>query len=93
MNGSQGLLAGDLIIITGRKKLMKHVLFAAVALVALTACEREVQSVEWYKGRDAERMEVIRECKANPDKLNKTQNCINAKQANREILNAGSASR
>jgi hypothetical protein len=35
-------------------------------------------------------MEVIRECKANPDKLNKTDNCINAKQANREILNAGS---
>ncbi|MDR1423611.1 MAG: EexN family lipoprotein [Azoarcus sp.] len=60
--------------------------FAALALI-LTACEREVQSVEWYKDHDAERMEVVRECKANPDKLNKTENCINAKQANRDIYN------
>jgi len=62
--------------------------FATLAL-ALTACEREVQTVEWYKAHDAERMEVVRECKANPDKLNKTENCVNAKQANREIYNAG----
>ncbi|MDR1351538.1 MAG: EexN family lipoprotein [Zoogloeaceae bacterium] len=59
-------------------------------LVALSGCEREVQSVEWYKANNAERMEVIVECKADPDRLNKTQNCKNAKQANREILNAGS---
>lgn len=61
---------------------------AALAL-SLTACEREVQTVEWYKAHDAERMEVVRECKANPDKLNKTENCVNAKQALREIYNAG----
>jgi predicted Fe-S protein YdhL (DUF1289 family) len=64
-----------------------------VALLALTAtlagCEKEIRSVEWYKANDIERMDVIRECKANPDKLNKTENCINAKKANREILNAG----
>jgi predicted Fe-S protein YdhL (DUF1289 family) len=72
---------------------MKHFLlgFALLFLIALSGCgEREVQSVEWYKANNAERMEVIRECKADPDRLNKTQNCINAKQANREILNAGS---
>ncbi|MDR1229164.1 MAG: EexN family lipoprotein [Azoarcus sp.] len=65
-------------------------LIALLALAAaLAGCEREVQSLEWYKANDAERMEVIRECKANPDKLNRTENCINAKKANREILNAG----
>ncbi|MDR0702511.1 MAG: EexN family lipoprotein [Azoarcus sp.] len=56
---------------------------------ALTACEKEVRSVEWYKANDVERMSVIVECKSNPDKLNKTENCINAKKANREILNPG----
>ncbi|MDR1888920.1 MAG: EexN family lipoprotein [Zoogloeaceae bacterium] len=68
--------------------LVATLLPVGLALV-LAACEKEVQTVEWYKANDAERMSVIRECKANPDKLNKTQNCINAKQANREILNAG----
>jgi predicted Fe-S protein YdhL (DUF1289 family) len=71
---------------------MKHLLLTIVAmplLASLPGCEKEIQSVEWYKANDAERMSVIRECKANPDKLNKTQNCINAKQANREILNMG----
>jgi predicted Fe-S protein YdhL (DUF1289 family) len=81
-----------LIFIIERKQLMKHLLLTVVAtslLASLVGCEKEVQSVEWYRANDAERMSVIRECKANPDKLNKTQNCINAKQANREILNTG----
>jgi predicted Fe-S protein YdhL (DUF1289 family) len=60
-----------------------------LSLAGLCGCEREVQSVEWYKEHDAERMEVILECKADPDKLNQTPNCVNAKKANREILNAG----
>ncbi|MDR2093102.1 MAG: EexN family lipoprotein [Azoarcus sp.] len=65
-------------------------LIALFGLAAvLTACEKEVRSVEWYKANDAERMAVIIECKSNPDKLNKTENCINAKKANREILNPG----
>ncbi|MDR2030683.1 MAG: EexN family lipoprotein [Azoarcus sp.] len=62
---------------------------AALVALALAACEREVQTVEWYKAHDAERMEVIIECKENPDKLARTENCINAKKANREILNSG----
>ncbi|MDR3214090.1 MAG: EexN family lipoprotein [Azoarcus sp.] len=67
------------------------IVFALVALSAVLAgCEKEVRSVEWYKANDTERMAVIRECKENADKLNKTENCINAKKANREILNAGS---
>jgi predicted Fe-S protein YdhL (DUF1289 family) len=73
------------------RKLNTALIFTGLlALTSLSGCEKEVQSVEWYKEHDAERMEVIRECKANPDKLNKTDNCVNAKQANREILNAGS---
>ena len=64
-------------------------ILAALAALALTACEREVQTVEWYKEHDVERTEVINECKANPDKLAKTENCINAKKARRELLNAG----
>jgi predicted Fe-S protein YdhL (DUF1289 family) len=68
---------------------MKHFLSGLLLLpllAVLSGCEREVQSVEWYKANDTERMEVILECKADADRLNKTQNCINAKQANREIL-------
>ncbi|MDR1661855.1 MAG: EexN family lipoprotein [Azoarcus sp.] len=64
------------------------IIFFALA-ATLAGCEKEVRSVEWYKANDAERMEVILECKANPDKLNKTENCINAKKANWEILNPG----
>ncbi|MDR2625294.1 MAG: EexN family lipoprotein [Zoogloeaceae bacterium] len=62
-----------------------------IALVAsgLAACGRELQSVEWYKEHDAERMEVIRECKADPDRLGKTENCTNAKKANLELLRSG----
>ncbi|MDR2364872.1 MAG: EexN family lipoprotein [Zoogloeaceae bacterium] len=69
---------------------MKKYLLSGLAcislLIALSGCEREVQSVEWYKEHDAERMEVVLECKADADRLNKTQNCINAKQANRELI-------
>ncbi|MDR0529010.1 MAG: EexN family lipoprotein [Zoogloeaceae bacterium] len=64
-----------------------HIPLFFAALAALSACEKETQSLDWYKAHDAERMETIRECKANPDKLGKTQNCVNAKRANRELLN------
>ena len=68
----------------------KAIILTLAALSAgLAGCEKEVQTVEWYKAHDAERMEMVRECKADPDKLSRTQNCVNAKQANREIYNAG----
>ncbi|MDR2261186.1 MAG: EexN family lipoprotein [Azoarcus sp.] len=72
------------------KQVSTPALAALFALgLALAACEREVQTVEWYKAHDVERMEVIIECKENPDKLARTENCINAKKAQREILNSG----
>jgi predicted Fe-S protein YdhL (DUF1289 family) len=72
-------------------KIMKkrNLITPLLLLLILGGCGREVQSVEWYKEHDAERMEVILECKSDPDRLNKTENCINAKKANREILNRG----
>ena len=67
------------------------ILTLAALSAALAGCEKEVRSVEWYKSNELELMAVIRECKANPDKLNKTENCINAKKARREMLNPGNA--
>jgi hypothetical protein len=68
----------------------KAIILSLAALsLGLSGCEKEVQTVEWYKANDVERMDMVRECKANPDKLSRTPNCVNAKQANREIYNAG----
>jgi predicted Fe-S protein YdhL (DUF1289 family) len=68
---------------------MKRLILAmttATLFAGLGGCEKEVQTVEWYKEHDAERLAVVRECKENPDKLNKTPNCVNARRANTEIL-------
>ncbi|MDR2688317.1 MAG: EexN family lipoprotein [Azoarcus sp.] len=65
---------------------MKRLILVMTTVILFTGCEQEVQTVEWYKEHDAERLAVVRECKENPDKLNKTPNCVNAKRANTEIL-------
>jgi hypothetical protein len=71
------------------KQLAFPLIASAILFAGPTACSKEIQTVEWYKAHDTERMAVIRECKENADKLNKTENCINAKRANLDVLRGG----
>ncbi|MDR0564059.1 MAG: EexN family lipoprotein [Azoarcus sp.] len=73
-----------------RTSAFRSAFFSSVVFAALlSGCEKEPQTLDWYKAHEAERMERIRECKAYADKIGKTQDCVNAKQAQREILNSG----
>jgi predicted Fe-S protein YdhL (DUF1289 family) len=53
----------------------------------------ETNSVSWYKENDAERKQVLIECNDNPGELEKTPNCINAKQAELLSLSKGKTTR
>lgn len=54
-------------------------------IFGLTGCTKEalepVQSVEWYKTHDAERIAMATKCHNNPGQLASTPNCINAQAA------------
>ncbi len=45
-----------------------------------------VQTVEWYKTHEAERIAMATKCQNNPGQLASTPNCINAKQAVSDIF-------
>lgn len=55
------------------------------AAIGLAGCTKEaldpVQTVEWYKTHETERMTVIQKCLNNPGQLEGTPNCINARGA------------
>lgn len=57
------------------------------AIVILSACKEDapVQTVEWYKGHDAERAQMIAECRNNPGETAASANCINASQADNQL--------
>lgn len=66
-----------------------RIIFPAVLLVTLlSGCEQETREVSWYKENHAERTKRVNECKARQEKLGKTQDCLNARQAQREMLNS-----
>lgn len=68
--------------------LRKLASITAVAAI-LGGCGGETtQTVEWYKTHDAERQEKLAECKNNPGEMRSLPNCINAKQAQKEVQNA-----
>lgn len=54
-----------------------------VSAVTLGGCGEKtpVQTVDWYKAHDAERLAMIEKCTANPGELAASPNCINAKTA------------
>ena len=54
--------------------------FSAVVLVGC-GDKTPVQTVDWYKTHEAERIAMIKECSANPGELAASPNCINAKTA------------
>ncbi len=55
------------------------------AVIGLLGCTKEsldpVQTVEWYKQHEAERMAALQKCMNNPGQLEKTANCVNARGA------------
>ena len=62
-----------------------------VFVMALTGCKEDqpaekVESVDWYKAHDAERIATVNECKSNPGELAGTPNCINAKSAHDQTV-------
>lgn len=61
----------------------KLTIVLAVAAVVLAGCGENtpVQTVDWYKTHDAERLAMIEQCAANPGELAASPNCINAKTA------------
>lgn len=60
------------------------------AVIGLSGCTKEaldpVQTVEWYKQHEAERIAMATKCHNNPGQLEKTPNCINAQQAVSDIF-------
>jgi hypothetical protein len=53
--------------------------------LGVAGCTKEslepVQTVEWYKTHEAERMAVLQKCMNNPGQLEGTPNCVNARGA------------
>ena len=62
------------------KKIIFLLFFSAVVLVGCGE-KTPVQTVDWYKTHEAERIAMIKECSANPGELAASPNCINAKTA------------
>lgn len=62
------------------KKLSSLLFFSAVVLVGCGE-KTPVQTVDWYKAHNAERLAMIEKCAANPGELAASPNCINAKTA------------
>ena len=58
-----------------------------LAAIALAGCKENtpVQTVDWYKSHDAERLAMIQKCAANPGELAASPNCINAKTATNHL--------
>ena len=70
---------------------MKKLSIALVALMALAGCKEDqpvevVQTVDWYKAHDAERIEMVKKCKNSPGEIAGTPNCINAKSAHDQTI-------
>lgn len=70
---------------------MKKLYIALFALMALAGCKEDrpievVQTVDWYKVHDAERIEMVKKCKNSPGEIAGTPNCINAKSAHDQTI-------
>lgn len=59
-----------------------------ISAVSLVGCGESlvVQTVDWYKTHDAERLAMIEKCASNPGELAASPNCINAKTAENHLI-------
>ena len=62
---------------------MKKLSIVLIIAAILAGCGEKtpVQTVDWYKTHDAERLAMIEKCAANPGELAASPNCINANTA------------
>lgn len=71
---------------------LRHIVVALSmsGVLGFVGCTKEslepVQTVEWYKQHEAERIAMATKCHNNPGQLEKTPNCINAQQAVSDIF-------
>lgn len=70
---------------------MKKLSIALAALMALAGCKEDqpvevVQTVDWYKAHDVERVEMVKKCKNSPGEIAGTPSCINAKSAHDQTI-------
>ncbi len=63
------------------KKFITLFLLSASSIGFLAACQKPVQTVDWYREHDKDREVMIAKCNANPGELADDPNCINAKKA------------
>ncbi|WP_211453893.1 EexN family lipoprotein [Collimonas antrihumi] len=61
--------------------------FLFVTTMTLVGCAEKtpVQTIDWYKTHEVERLAMIENCSANPGELAASPNCINAKTAANHI--------
>ena len=67
---------------------MKKISIVLIVAAVLAGCGEKtpVQTVDWYKTHEAERIAMIKECSANPGELAASPNCINAKTAANHLV-------
>jgi hypothetical protein len=66
-------------------KNLNTILFVMAMVLAGCNEEETVQTVDWYKAHETERLSMIKKCDANPGELALSPNCINAKKAGNQI--------
>ncbi|EGR0036483.1 MULTISPECIES: EexN family lipoprotein [Vibrio] len=67
---------------------MKNLTLVVILSMALTGCfesKEPVHDVDWFKLHTSERRVVLNECINNVGELEDHPNCINAKQAEKEL--------
>ena len=67
---------------------MKKISIVLIVAAVLAGCGEKtpVQTVDWYKAHDAERLAMIEKCASNPGELAASPNCINAKSAANHLV-------
>jgi predicted Fe-S protein YdhL (DUF1289 family) len=66
---------------------MKKLVLSLVVAAVLAGCGENtpVQTADWYKAHDKERLEMLAKCKANPGELAASPNCVNARAAQNQL--------
>ncbi|MCT8003912.1 EexN family lipoprotein [Sphingomonas sanguinis] len=66
---------------------MKKLSIALVVAAVLAGCGENtpVQTADWYKAHDKERLEMLAKCKASPGELAASPNCVNARAAQNQL--------
>lgn len=66
---------------------MKKFALSLLVAAVLPGCSENspVQTADWYKIHEEERLEILSKCKANPGALAVSQDCVNARAAQNRI--------